>query len=119
MTSKAAILSSQPDLKDLSWEELEAFLAALGAERYRARQVSHRLFKIGVTHVSEMTDLPKSLRQALEENARISRLSGLEVSQASDGTRKLRFQLEDGAAVESVLMHEPTRVTLCLSTQAG
>jgi 23S rRNA (adenine2503-C2)-methyltransferase len=119
MTSKAAIPSSQTDLKDLSWEELEAFLAAHGAERYRARQVAHRLFKIGVTHVSEMTDLPKSLRQALEENACISRLSGLEVSQASDGTRKLRFQLEDGAAVESVLMQEPTRVTLCLSTQAG
>ena len=62
MTSKAAIPSSQTDLKDLSWEELEAFLAAHGAERYRARQVAHRLFKIGVTHVSEMTDLPKSLR---------------------------------------------------------
>jgi 23S rRNA (adenine2503-C2)-methyltransferase len=119
MTSKAATLPSRTDLKDLSWEELQAFLAALGAERYRARQVAHRLFTVGVTHVSEMTELPKSLRQALEQQARISRLSGPEVSQAGDGTRKLRFQLDDGAAVESVLMREPTRVTLCLSTQAG
>ena len=119
MTSKAPTLTPRTDLKDLSWAELEAFLAALGAERYRARQVAHRLFKIGVTRVSEMTDLPKSLRQALEQQARISRLSGLAVSQAGDGTRKLRFQLDDGAAVESVLMREPTRLTLCLSTQAG
>jgi 23S rRNA (adenine2503-C2)-methyltransferase len=119
MTSKASTLPPRIDLKDLSWAELETFLADLGAERYRARQVAHRLFKMGVTHVSEMTDLPKSLRQALEQRARISRLAGLEVSEAGDGTRKLRFQLDDGAAVESVLMREPTRVTLCVSTQAG
>jgi 23S rRNA (adenine2503-C2)-methyltransferase len=119
MTSIAPTLHPRTDLKDLSWSELEAFLADLGVAHYRVHQVARWVFKAGVTQVSEMSDLPKSLRQALEQQAQISRLSGLEISQASDGTRKLRFQLDDGAAIESVLMREPTRLTLCLSTQAG
>jgi 23S rRNA (adenine2503-C2)-methyltransferase len=59
------------------------------------------------------------LRQTLEQRAHITQLAGREVYHAGDGTRKLRYQLRDGAAIESVLIREPTRLTLCLSTQAG
>lgn len=119
MTSITPTVPPLTDLKDLAWAQLQAFLAELGSEPYRARQVARWVFKAGVAHVSEMTDLPKSLRQALQQQAQITRLSGLEVSHARDGTRKLRCQLDDGAAVESVLIREPPRLTLCLSTQAG
>jgi 23S rRNA (adenine2503-C2)-methyltransferase len=119
MTDIHPTLPSQADLKDLSWAQLEALVADLGGESYRARQVARWVFKAGVAHVSEMTDIPKSLREALGQQTQITRLSGLEVSHAGDGTRKLRFQLDGGAAVESVLIREPTRLTLCLSTQAG
>jgi 23S rRNA (adenine2503-C2)-methyltransferase len=107
------------DLKDLPLAQLQTWLAELGVEGYRARQVARWVFKVGVAHVSEMTDVPKSLRQALEQRAQISHLPGLECYHASDGTRKLRYQLADGAVIESVLIREPTRLTLCLSTQAG
>jgi 23S rRNA (adenine2503-C2)-methyltransferase len=107
------------DLKDLSLAQLQTWLADLGGEGYRARQVARWVFKMGVAHVSDMTDVPKALRQALEERAQITQLSNPQVYQASDGTRKLRYQLDDGAVIESVLIHEPTRLTLCLSTQAG
>jgi 23S rRNA (adenine2503-C2)-methyltransferase len=107
------------DLKDLSWPQLSAFLADLGGEPYRARQVARWVFKSGVSEIVAMTDLPSALRQTLAQRAQISRLSDPEVWQASDGTRKLRFRLADGAAIESVLIREPTRLTLCVSTQAG
>ena len=107
------------DLKDLSLAQLQTWLADLGVEGYRTRQVARWVFKVGVAHVSAMTDLPKALRQALEQRAQITQLPGLAVYQASDGTRKLRYQLDDGAAIESVLIREPTRLTLCVSTQAG
>jgi 23S rRNA (adenine2503-C2)-methyltransferase len=107
------------DLKDLSVAQLQSWLAELGGESYRARQVARWVFKLGVAHMSEMTDVPKALRQALEQRAQITQLPGLEVYQASDGTRKLRYQLDDGAVIESVLIREPRRLTLCLSTQAG
>ena len=107
------------DLKDLSLLELQGWLADLGAESYRARQIARWVFKVGVAQVSDMTDLPKALRQTLEERAQITHLPGLQVYHANDGTHKLRYQLDDGAAIESVLIREPTRLTLCLSTQAG
>jgi 23S rRNA (adenine2503-C2)-methyltransferase len=110
---------SQTDLKDCTFPQLQAFLAELGVERYRAQQVARWIFKVGVAHVAEMTDVPQSLRQMLEQRTLITRLTGLEVYHASDGTRKLRYRLHDGAAIESVLIREPTRLTLCLSTQAG
>ncbi len=107
------------DLKDLSLAQLREWLALLGAESYRARQVARWVYKLGVTRVSAMTDLPTALRQALEQRAQLRQLPSLALYQASDGTRKLRYQLDDGAVIESVLIREPRRLTLCLSTQAG
>jgi 23S rRNA (adenine2503-C2)-methyltransferase len=107
------------DLKNLSLTQLQTWLAGLGVEGYRARQVARWVFKAGVAQVSDMTDVPKTLRQALAQRAQITQLPGLAVYQASDGTRKLRYHLDDGAVIESVLIREPTRLTLCLSTQAG
>jgi 23S rRNA (adenine2503-C2)-methyltransferase len=109
----------QTDLKDLTLPQLQALLDGLGAESYRARQICRWVFKVGIPHVAEMTDVPKSLREMLETYTQISRLTGRQIAQASDGTRKLRYQLSDGAVIESVLIREPRRLTLCLSTQAG
>jgi 23S rRNA (adenine2503-C2)-methyltransferase len=107
------------DLKDLSLAQLQTWLADFGVEGYRARQVARWVFKVGVSQVSDMTDVPKALRQALEQRAHLTQLPGLQVYQAGDGTRKLRYQLADQAVIESVLIREPRRLTLCLSTQAG
>ncbi len=119
MANIAPAVLTMTDLKDLSFPQLQTWLAALGVESYRARQVARWVFKVGVTQVSDMTDVPKALRQVLEQQAQMTQLSGLEVYRASDGTRKLRYQLDDGAVIESVLIREPTRLTLCVSTQAG
>jgi 23S rRNA (adenine2503-C2)-methyltransferase len=107
------------DLKNLPLTHLQTWLAELGVEGYRAKQIARWVFKIGVAHVSDMTDVPKALRQALQQRAQITQLSGLQVYRASDGTRKLRYQLDDGSVIESVLIRQPARLTLCLSTQAG
>jgi 23S rRNA (adenine2503-C2)-methyltransferase len=119
MPDRMPIALTPTDLKDLSLPQLHEWLAELGAERYRTRQVARWVYKLDVTQVSAMTDIPKALRHALEQRAQITQLPNLEVYQASDGTRKLRYQLDDGAVIESVLIREPRRLTLCLSTQAG
>jgi 23S rRNA (adenine2503-C2)-methyltransferase len=111
--------SAPTDLKDLSVAELQTWLGELDVEGYRARQVARWVFKRGAASVAEMTDVPNALRQTLEQRAQITQLPGPELYQASDGTRKLRYQLDDGAVIESVLIRQPRRLTLCLSTQAG
>ena len=107
------------DLKNLSLEELEALIAGLGKERYRARQIMRWLYRHGASSVEEMTDLAKELRAELDRTVRISSLEPLAVECSPDGTRKYLFGLQDGVQVESVLIPNDGRLTLCISVQAG
>jgi 23S rRNA (adenine2503-C2)-methyltransferase len=66
-----------------------------------------------------MTNLSKKFRQELSEASFISTLPLLHMEQAKDGTRKFLFKLEDGHRIESVLIPDKKRLTLCLSTQVG
>ena len=107
------------DLKDLALEELEAFIAGLGKERYRARQIIKWLYRHGASSFDEMTDLARGLRAELSDKVRISSLAPLAVETSGDGTKKYLFGLEDGNQVESVLIPDEGRLTLCISTQVG
>ncbi len=77
------------------------------------------LYQQGVQSFDEMTNLSKGFRQALSQISFISSLYPLRVEKAEDGTQKFLFQLEDGNRIESVLIPDKTRLTLCLSTQVG
>jgi 23S rRNA (adenine2503-C2)-methyltransferase len=107
------------DLKDLSLDELETLIAGLGKEHYRARQIMKWLYHQGASSFEEMTDLAKELRAELGRMSRISSVEPLAIEHAGDGTRKYLFGLRDGNRVESVLIPDDGRLTLCLSTQAG
>ncbi len=66
-----------------------------------------------------MSDLPQALREELAQHFSIPHLSPAVVSRSKDGTRKLLFNLDPTAAIEAVLIPEPPRLTLCISSQAG
>jgi 23S rRNA (adenine2503-C2)-methyltransferase len=107
------------DLKNLSLEELEFLIARLGKERYRARQIMKWLYRRGASSFDEMTDLAKDLRVELGRTSRISSPELLKLEHSGDGTRKYLFGLEDGNQIESVLIPDGGRLTLCISTQVG
>jgi len=107
------------DLKNFSPSELESFIASFGKERYRSIQLLRWLYKIGFQHFDEMTNLSKTFRQELSHICFVSSLSPLHIEKSKDGTQKFLFQLEDKNRIESVLIPEKKRLTLCLSTQAG
>jgi 23S rRNA (adenine2503-C2)-methyltransferase len=107
------------DLKNLSPSEMETFIAAHGKERYRTTQILRWLYKDGVHSIDEMTNLPKRFRHVMDQVSRISSLNTRRVEQAKDGTKKFLFELADGNCIESVLIPDKTRLTLCLSTQVG
>jgi 23S rRNA (adenine2503-C2)-methyltransferase len=78
------------------------------------------LYQSLVARVDEMSNLPKRLRQRLEQMADLQRLAPLEESSSASGlTRKVLFGLPDGETIESVLMLYEGRQTVCLSTQVG
>ncbi len=107
------------DLKNLSPQELEGLLSSFGKERYRALQILRWLYQKGVHTIDEMTNLSKKLRQDLNQIAYISHLSLVRAEESRDGTKKFLFELQDGEGIESVLIPDRRRLTLCLSTQVG
>ena len=111
--------SQKVDLKNLSPHEVEDFIASFGKEGYRSLQILRWLYQRGVHSTDEMTDLSKRFRQELSAASFISTLRPLHVEEAKDGTKKFLFQLEDGHRIESVLIPDKKRLTLCVSTQVG
>lgn len=66
-----------------------------------------------------MSDLPKGLRKTWKENFAISRLNLLSAQASKDGAQKFLFQTSGRKEIESVLLPDGKRRTLCISTQAG
>jgi 23S rRNA (adenine2503-C2)-methyltransferase len=112
-------LSMKPNIKDVSFKELIAFLAERQHPSYRAKQIRQWLFQKRVTAFAEMTNLSRALRDDLEEHFSIGRLQLVRRAESRDGTVKFLFGLVDGASIESVLIPEARRMTLCISTQVG
>jgi len=107
------------NVKDLSLGEFAAHLEEYEQPSYRARQIWQWLFQKRATSFTEMTNLSALLRRQLDEAFEISRLRLVRRSEARDGTVKFLFGLSDGESIESVLIPEAKRLTLCVSTQAG
>lgn len=104
-------------LQDCDINELRALLAAWNEPAYRAKQIFSKL--AAGTDVSDMTDLPKTLRERLKETF-VTRPVGIEtVRSSSDGSKKFLFVLADGNLVEGVYMPHDYGRSACLSTQVG
>ncbi len=107
------------NLKSLTEEELAGFVRSLGLPAYRTRQLLHWIYEKRALSLQEMTVLPKALRERLSRAAYIGNLTLLDRSISADGAEKFLFGLDDGEAVETVLIPEGSRTTICVSSQVG
>ncbi|MFL5596850.1 MAG: 23S rRNA (adenine(2503)-C(2))-methyltransferase RlmN [Gemmatimonadaceae bacterium] len=100
-------------------ERLRAFAVEHGERPFRGTQVVRHLWQSPVADFADMTDLPVAFRALLAEHFSMPRL-GLAMRQTSnDGTEKFLFRLDDGEFIETVAIPEGSRLTLCISSQAG
>ena len=106
-------------LLDLSQEELKQWLSEQGQPKFRAAQIVHWVFQRRVTDFSQMTDLPKALREQLNASFRILVTKSTATVASSDGTDKLLVRLPDGGEVECVLLRDGARRSICVSSQVG
>ncbi len=95
------------------------WLAARGEPRYRVKQLVPRLWERPVRRWADATELPKALREALDADWPLGAMTAEVRQESSDGTVKYLWRLPDGEAIESVLIPEGDRRTLCISSQAG
>lgn len=96
-----------------------AWLKARGEPSYRSRQILPRLWQRPVAAWRDATDLPAPLRSALDEASPLLQLTLATHQVSADGTEKFLWTLADGESIESVLIPEGKRRTLCVSSQVG
>lgn len=107
------------NLRDLTYEDLVNEVKALGEKPYRALQIYSWVYRAGVTSVDAMTDISKASREKLKVLFGVGALEVAGVKESADGTRKFLSRLDCGLTVESVLIPDEDRLTLCVSSQAG
>lgn len=94
--------------------------ALLDLRPFQGRQIFNWIHQKRVFDFSEMTNLPKELRRTLRDRYSLGETSFVDVSNSpKSGTKKVLLRLADGETVESVLLRDRERMTLCLSTQVG
>ena len=107
------------DCKNLDQTGLVEFAESLDQPAFRGKQIMAWLYRPGIEKFSQMTDLAKSFRTLLSEHAVISKFASPALERSQDGSIKFGFLLSDGSIIESVLIPEVDRNTLCISSQVG
>jgi 23S rRNA (adenine2503-C2)-methyltransferase len=98
---------------------VRSFVVSTGSAAYRASQVLQHLWKAPRESFEAMQELPRELRDELDKHFEIPRLVAAARQLSSDGTEKFLFRLHDGEHIETVAIPEGSRLTLCISSQAG
>ena len=107
-------------LKGLTLQELEDYFIENGEPQFRGEQVFNWMYNHLSGDFNEMLNLPKSLRKKLDEEAEINSLSYVDSEVSSEtGTKKFIFSTKENHKIESVIIPEEKRTTLCVSTQIG
>lgn len=104
---------------DLTYEELQDWLADHNEPTFRANQIYDWLYVKRVQHFSEMTNLSKALRERLTENFSLNALREVTRQVSKDGTIKFLFDLQDGYAIETVIMRHQYGNSICVTSQVG
>ncbi len=117
---RSEVSSEQVDFFEYPADEVASILAErAGLEAYRARQIFRWVYRHGVTDLEQMTDISRKFRGGLGEWLKFPKAEVAECQLSSDGTRKYLIRTTGGALVESVMIKQPTRFTLCVSSQVG
>lgn len=118
-TANPSVLPDPVNLLGFDRARLEAWFESIGEKKFRAAQVMKWVHQLGVADFDEMSNISKALREKLK---RLAVIRGPEVVYrefSTDGTRKWVFKVGDNSMVETVLIPDGERKTLCVSSQVG
>lgn len=111
--------ADKTNLLGMNRPQLEAYFATLGEKPFRAGQVMKWIHQHGVDDFNAMTNLAKSLREKLLAVAEVRAPEVVYKHFSADGTRKWVIKVGDNSMVETVLIPDGERKTLCVSSQVG
>jgi len=114
-----ASLSNKENLLGLTLEDLENIVVKYNLPKFAAKQIADWVYKKRVSSIDEMTNISVANRALLSEKYDVGRYNPLEFQQSVDGTTKYLFKTENDKLIESVMIPEDDRATLCVSSQVG
>ena len=112
-------MNMKTNLLNFDLNGLNRYFAQMGEKPFRAKQVMRWMHQFGASDFDAMTDLAKSLRTKLHDNAVVEIPQLITAQESSDGTRKWLLDVGTGNGVETVFIPEAERGTLCISSQIG
>jgi len=111
--------TSKTNLLGMTPAQLAGYFQDIGEKPFRATQVLKWMHQLGAESFDEMTNISKSLREKLNAQAEIRGPEIVSQDISKDGTRKWVIRVDGGSCVETVLIPEGDRGTLCVSSQVG
>jgi len=111
--------TSKTNLLGMTPVQLADYFKEIGEKPFRATQVLKWIHQQGAESFDEMTNISKSLREKLNAQAELRGPEVVSQDTSKDGTRKWVIRVDGGSCVETVLIPEGDRGTLCVSSQVG
>ncbi|ALS27472.1 23S rRNA (adenine(2503)-C(2))-methyltransferase RlmN [Paenibacillus cisolokensis] len=109
----------KPIIYDYTLERLRDWMKENGEPAFRADQLFDWLYAKRVERFEDMTNLPKGLREKLDDQFRFAALHEITRLESKDGTVKFLFGLHDNHAIETVIMRHNYGNSVCVTTQVG
>lgn len=113
-------MENKPSLYGMDFQEIEKIVVSLGEPKFRAKQIAEWLYLRHLENWEEAKNLSAAFRQKLSEAHPVFSLSFVEAQDSGNGESiKYLFRTQDGRLLESVLIVQQDRRTVCVSTQLG
>ncbi len=106
-------------LLGMTLPEITKAMVGLGLPKFTGKQVADWVYVKRVKGVDEMTNISLKNRELLSGKFEVGRSDPLEIQTSGDGTRKILFKTSNGQFIETVIIPDRERLTLCVSSQVG
>jgi len=99
--------------------ELQQIVVELGLPKFTAKQITDWLYKKQIASIDEMSNLSKKTRDLLNEKYELGLTAYTKVQASVDGTKKYLFPTVQHKFIETAMIPEKDRKTVCVSSQVG
>jgi 23S rRNA (adenine2503-C2)-methyltransferase len=100
-------------------KELQEIVEKTGLPKFNSNQIADWLYKKDISSIDDMTNLSKKNRELLKGLYETGITPPVRVRTSTDGTKKYLFKTSGGNFIETAMIPERSRITVCVSSQAG
>lgn len=109
----------KPALFGKTLVEMTEVATELGLPKFTGKQLADWLYKKEISSIAEMSNLSKKARELLEENYTFGLHAPAKVQASVDGTKKYLFETQTEKFIETAMIPDKERRTVCVSSQVG